>query len=225
MISAAALVAMVAGCSQFKETHYLRSVDANGNPVNYYRVRVKGNTGLSSSRFLSGYFDETAVDTYFGEYVQPEHARFPTTRPAAETASGEAGLRAGNESLEGRSLLFLLSSNSDDVATGIQSLAQSETVTATLTRMLGRDRLKASGDAAASLARATSQGKDVAALGDTLVTGLADDAPQADVQANMLRFVNRVAAYLDRGAPTLTTLDAAQQWLVENESRLTAERK
>src|SRR5690348_14797035 len=85
------------GCaSGFEETHYFRSKtrDARGIPVNYFRLQVTGGTMLSSSRYVSGYFDEAALDTYFNEFSQPDKGQIvakDSSPPAASPAPASDG--------------------------------------------------------------------------------------------------------------------------------------
>lgn len=207
---------LLAGCSSFHETHYFKSVNAKGEPVNYYKLTVTGGSTLSSSRYLSGYFDESAVETYFGEYVQPDKGHFPATKPAAE---GETQVRSLDQSWDGRRLVLLLTSNSDAVAEGIQSLAQSEGVAATLARVVGRDRLAASRDASGELAVSQARAKAASTLIGTLITPLSTDAaspaPQPDAEAAMLRAANALVTYLDRDR-AFKSLDEVAAWVREN---------
>lgn len=74
------LIWVIAGCaSSFAEKHFFKSVDQQGYTINYYRLKVNGSTFLSSSRYLSGYFDERAVDAYFNQITQPKEATFKDT--------------------------------------------------------------------------------------------------------------------------------------------------
>src|SRR4051812_49182226 len=63
--------ALAAGCASFHEEHYFQTADKSGTPLNFFRVRVDGNAGLTRLRYLSGYYDERAVDLYFNEVKSP----------------------------------------------------------------------------------------------------------------------------------------------------------
>lgn len=44
------LLGAMQGCaSQFNETHFFRTVDEQGRPVNYFKIEIDGGTFLSSS--------------------------------------------------------------------------------------------------------------------------------------------------------------------------------
>ena len=208
--------AVTCGCgSAFKESHFLKSVDGKGHTVNYYRVTVSGGTILSSSRYISGYFDEQAVNTYFNEFVQPASAHFDGTTPATpgtnDPQAGGAKLVPIDSSQQGTKLVLLLSSNSDEIANGINSLAQSGDVSTTLQKIIGR-----TADASqASQAATASESKALRSLGES-VTALSDPAA---AKTALLSYANRLASFLEPGR-TFTSLDDAAKWVKENANRL-----
>lgn len=190
---------LLAGCtSQFGETHYFRS---EAEPANYYRLRVHGNTFLGSARYISGYFDEDAVNDYFNEMSQPAKGEFikrgpssPTDKAGAATGGTDAPTAAAAKRSEmailaepggggvkpigaragedNRILVMMLSSNSDEIAEQIGAFAQNRQMVATLARLLNRDRLSDQRGAARDLANETSRGKLLATLGDNMVQSL-----------------------------------------------------
>ena len=224
-------LALGGGCSSFNETHYFRD---NADPRNYYRLHITGCAAFSSSRYMSGYFDESAVDTYFGEFTQPEKGRFlpATPTPPADDAEApgsgngtEGGSGSGEHTLTGdvnlqdRKLLLLLTTNSDAIATGIQSLAQNEAIATTLAGILNRGRITGSREAAEQLATAKARGKMIGDDGARLVLNLPDDADQPTTEKNMLEYAQILARYLG-GPGSFASLDEAATWLNENRSRL-----
>jgi len=86
--SAATALFFTVGCaSTFHEHHFFKSTDGDGSTVNYYRVTVDGNTILSSSRYISGYYDPIILDNYFNTFAQPEKGQLPF--PAAEKGKAD----------------------------------------------------------------------------------------------------------------------------------------
>ena len=80
LINGILLMSSAVGCASYiNETHYFRSYteDKDHVPNNYYKVVVDGYTFGSSARYLAGYFDETAVDSYFSEFSQPTNGKLP----------------------------------------------------------------------------------------------------------------------------------------------------
>jgi len=208
---AAALIAALCGCaSRFGERHFFKSVDARGNTVNYYRLKIKGGTMVSSSRYLSGYFDEEAVNSYFSEMAQPDKGRFGFK----ERGDRGTTVEALDESLAGRKLVMLLSSNSDAVANQIGAFAENQQMTEALTRIALRDRLVAGQSAEAALTELAVRGKALQDLGENLV-----GTPGDDPEASLLAFVNALASDLGNTTP-FESLDAAATWLTYNRGRL-----
>ena len=94
------IVLLLSGCmSSFSERHFFKSEDAYGNPVNYYKLSVSGKNFLSSTRYLSGYFDEKAVDAYFNQFSQPDKGLFDGTIKA-----GGGNVKPLEDALNGRKL-------------------------------------------------------------------------------------------------------------------------
>jgi hypothetical protein len=202
------LTVLGAGCgSNFHEVHYFKSVDRDQKPIHYYRVTVEGNTALSSSRYISGYFDERAVDIYFSEFSQPPAGSFTGTVKKDEEGK-VAPLAKG---MEGRQLVLLLSSNSDDIATSISALAQSEAVTQTLANVIGRDRLDAATDAQINAPIEAASGAYLVASGKTLVQDMKDDAALDVVTANLKSYANELANFLESGKQ-FDKLSEANTW-------------
>jgi len=128
----------MSGCmSSFSERHFFKSEDAYGNPVNYYKLSVSGSNFLSSTRYLSGYFDEKAVDAYFNQFTQPDKGLFNGTIKAEGS-----NVKPLEDALMGRKLVLLLSSNSDAIAQQIGQFANNQAVMSDLTRLIYRDHIK-----------------------------------------------------------------------------------
>jgi hypothetical protein len=230
--------ASLVGCSSFSERHYFKSVGPDGEAVNYYRVRVDGHSALSSSRYVSGYFDEAAVDAYFNEINQPAKAALVPAKRAARPAAGGAGGAAAapspsseagaKETVQpigadtGKSLVLILSSNADAIADQIGAFASNREMTATLGRLLNRDKIEASTKAADSLADTKAQGDTIAGLGDSMVKTLADaNADQAKTNQTVLSFLNAFAREFGNTTP-FADVAAAKKWLDENRGRIAA---
>lgn len=80
---------LFASCATIRETHYFKDkIDAktdlniNSSVSNYYKVHIRGWAFLSSSRYVSGYFDEDVVNEYFNEIKQPKNGKLFTWLPS-----------------------------------------------------------------------------------------------------------------------------------------------
>lgn len=215
------------GCaSTFHETHYFKSEtrkSASAIP-NYYRLTVEGYSFLSSSRYISGYFDEDTINTYFNEYTQPSQAAII---PAKTTDTGKAA--GGNQNsataitpvaqeLQGKQLVMILSSNSDEIATQIGSLAQSKQFTASLVGLVTRDRYAAANTAENMLTMEKSRAKTEAQLATQLADGLSDGATKAEAETALVAFLDALA--FDAGFQgAFDNLESAAKWLNFNRAR------
>ena len=230
MLLAVVLAVVTVSCtSSFRETHFFKSQSEPGGIPNFFRLTVKGETWFSSSRYISGYFDEDIVNQYFNEIGQPAKGQLIPVGQSKEIKSGDG---KGNESpqisskptegLKNPALVLLLSSNSDDIANQIGALAQSQEFTSSLARLIASPRFEAADEAERRLRNDQARGHVLVALGDQLVTGLPEKATSSEVGTNMLQFVNQLAADLGAPAP-FNNLNAAAAWLNENRARLRKE--
>lgn len=219
--------ASLSGCMSIRESHFFKT-DVSGETPNYYRVTIKGNSGLSSARYVSGFFEEEVVNQYFNEFGQPKNGQLlPIASTGSSSGSGSTSTAqaGGDPAAQQRpSLVLLLSNNADEVAAQMNAMAQNQQETAALIRILAGSRFEAAEQAERQLDRTKARGKVLTSNGDQLIAGLADDATQQEVKTNVLLFVNKLAQ--DLGAEqNFTTLDQASQWLHDNRSRLLKETK
>jgi hypothetical protein len=226
----------LAGCSSInRETHYIKAVDSLNYPVNYFRVNVKGSTALSSSRYLSGYFPDSAVDIYFGQIPQPKDAKFvpigteaTSTGSAPATDAKTAAVSTASASSTsatvvgppaGTKLVLLLSSRADAVADEISDIARNEELMRNITKLIYKDELRASQDASYDQQITRSRLDALLTIGDSSIANLSDKAT-ADVAATrLLLFVNQLAFHFGNQSP-FTSLDEAAAWYDRNRDTL-----
>lgn len=204
---------LMCSCAHVSERHFFRQVNPAGETVNYVRLRVSGGAGLSSARYLAGCFDEGAVNAYFGEISQPEKAAFPGGH-----ATDDGAVKTVGRCTSTQSLVLLMSSNSDAVATQIGNLAQSQQTASTLATLAARDRLKGARQDTIRLEVEREQDKLLAQLGEDLILGLDPTVP-AEVNKNLLAYFNALAAGLGH-AESFSTLAQGAKWFEENRNRL-----
>jgi hypothetical protein len=209
------LYGVLSGCaSTFSEKHHFKSVDAENNTVNYYRLSVEGHTFMSSARYLSGYFDERAVDAYFSQIAQPKNATFIDN---VQSDGGNVQPLGGE--LNNRKLVLLLSSNSDAIAQQIGQFVNNNAVMEDLTKIIYRDRIIDSQNAQAAAELQQARGTALADIGERVIGQMPDNADFTTVEANVLFYVNRLAAEFGNTTP-LTSLDDARKWLEYNRARI-----
>jgi hypothetical protein len=226
-------VSVGGGCaSAFHEHHYFKSATATGEPINYYCVSVDGLVLLSSSRYLSGYFSDDSINTYFGDYKQPANAHFDASGAAAakppDTGGGTSGAPAvakTGEKVEplgpetNRRLVLLLSSNSDAIAEGLSSLSKSSDFTTALTNLVGAKRIDASQKAKDSGVQADDSSQVLIDKGKETLKMLAASSKDAkNFQARLLNYANDLARFLGSNVE-FTSLEEADRWLSANSAR------
>lgn len=201
----------LAGCaSRFGERHYFKSEDGQSAPVNYYRVTVQGGTFLNSSRYLSGYFDEAAVDAYFSQTSAGQGFQ-PASK--GKVQSLDAGLRD-------RKLVLILSANSDAMAGEIGQIADNSALMGGLTQLVAGAGLLA--PAQQTLRRQQERAQSLARAGLGLLGDLPAQPSAVLAQGRALELANRLAAELGREQP-FRNLAEAQTWLNANRARLLKE--
>lgn len=235
MLFVFALTLTTFGCTtSFRETHLFKSESQAGETPNFFRITVSGSTGLSSARYLSGYFDEDIVNQYFNEIGQPDKARLIPVGQApktgdAKSSDGKSDALAATPStspqqLKSPTLVLLLSSNSDDISNQLGALAQSQEFTASLARLVASSRFDAADQSESRLRADQSRGRMDATLGDQLIAGMPVKPTPQEVNTRLLEFVNQLGA--DLGAPSpFPNLDQAAVWLSDNRARLRKEGK
>lgn len=220
--AAALATAVLCSCTTFSEKHYFRSHSPDPGAVpNYYRVTVSGYTCLSSSRYLSGYFDEQTLDAYFNEFSQPAGGALrPASTSANQPSAGHAVQPLGTDG-EGKALVLVLSTNSDEVANQIGALASSRQFTASLAALVGRRDFSAASAAERRLALDRALARTTADLGATLITAAASPGAPMDVVEGQLRsLVNALATDLGYQGASFATLEEAARWVEARRARL-----
>lgn len=114
-------------CTSVREMHYFR--DTVPEVPNYYRLRIRARTIFTSSRYVSGYFDEKSVTQYFGE----------TKTSGKDSTKSSSALVPLAKGAEGSTPVMILSSNSDAIASQIGAMAENEVLTKTIAAIANRD--------------------------------------------------------------------------------------
>lgn len=134
-------VGMIVSCSSFSEEHFFkdRVTSTTNNDVNivpnYYKVKICGYSFLSSSRYVSGYFDQNAINLYFNEIVQPENAKLNTTKTDSDNNQSLVTNESGNE------LVVVLSTNANEVTDFIGSIAKNQTILNSVAQLTQKDKI------------------------------------------------------------------------------------
>jgi len=238
-----------AGCSTAsKETHYYRAISEDGTVKNYYKLDISSSSELASSRFVSGYFDEQAVNQYFSEVTGGRQTLPDTTatnsqasvahgqgKPATVTDTAISAKDVDSKAVRiepagpgrnGSKLVLLLSSNSDAIANEIGAIADGQQISNLVGQILSREKQAELDAASLQLNKQYDRAGEIIELGTVTLT--AENLKTSTAQerelskAAILNMVNKIA--LSIGAPEpFDDLEAAKRWLSVNRARLERE--
>ncbi len=134
------IMIMFTSCSTFHEIHYFKDKVDTKNGIslvpNYYKVEIRGYSLISSSRYLSGYFEQSAINLYFNEMTQPKEAKlFNKTDDNEMTQPKEAKLFNKTDdddktftNEKGNELILILSTNAKAVSDQIGNIAKNQDI-------------------------------------------------------------------------------------------------
>ncbi|THD32484.1 hypothetical protein [uncultured Flavobacterium sp.] len=128
---------LLTSCSNIREVHYFKDKiteksDAPTKTIaNYYKVEIRGYSFLSSSRYLSGYFDQSAINLYFNEFTQPEDGKLFGNNP-------QGGLtdETGNE------LVLIFSTNAKAISDQIGNISKNQVILNSAASLIQEDKIK-----------------------------------------------------------------------------------
>lgn len=219
LLVTAIVICLCSGCvTTFKEDHYFQSVnDESGQVSNYYRLRVAGYAYFSSARYVSGYYDERAVDMFFNEM---KIAATPSgTTESGELFKDDLANPGTEEKIKPLSpgdshgaFVMILSTNASSVTNTIGQFAESQIVAEAVTNLANRDLLENGGSnnqLAAGSANATSEEiKKLLALVPDSGTPQKDETIRA-----YIRVLNAIALGVDENDDSFESFSDAEAWL------------
>ena len=216
---------LFAACASFHEVHYFQSRDPGGNAVNFFRVRVDGRGGLTNLRYVSGFYDERAVDLYFNEVKPPTSGANADIQPLFVNNQINPGttdvLKPLDPDASHGALLMVFSSNPNAITDVIGQFAESQQVADALTNLVSRNEVKQLRAAAPGQAALSSR---LAASGDEL-TALAGALPAAPASGDTVKLDRSCLEILRSIAITLggdgkfQTPEEAAQWFQARRSQ------
>lgn len=211
----------IGGCTSFSEDHFFESrARESGKTTNYFRVRVSGSASLSKARFVSGYYDERAVDLFFNEtkLAGGEVTNVPVVFESGQDNPGtDEVIKPLTPSAQHGSLVMLLSTNARDVAAAIGQFAENQLVADAITNIVNRDVVSALRESETlpkfEQAQAEAIAKELESLLD-LVPG--DGGSDNDtVRRAYLRILGVIAR--SRGVSvSFASFDEAKTWFANN---------
>lgn len=195
-----AFVCLMVSCQSARELHYFKEGD------NYYRLRIKEKAFLSSSRYISGYFDENAVNRYFGEIKRPDSLQFINQKKATD---GKASPYQDDSKL-----VLILSTNSEVVAKQIGNLAKNEEILEILARLANKDKISENKSLMATADSRQRMNANIIQLSDQFIGGLDSAQISGDtlyLQQSMIAYINYLAALTGENIQ-FKNIEQAQIW-------------
>ena len=182
--------AFISGCvTRFKENHYFSSESKASEldrPNNFFRLTINGWSIFTSTRYVSGFYDERAVDLFFNEIKADPQPLFPNQ--LVEPGSEEV-IRPLTPGPERGALVLILSTNADAVADAIGSFGEGQAAAAAVTNLLSRDAIR---EARLTSAEQTARRRAATALVGELdaLFGQVDPAQKEELNRQYLRIAN-----------------------------------
>lgn len=225
---------------RFREVHYFATVNkTTQQPVNFFRLSVKGAADATNARYIAGFYDERAVDIFLN---QTNNGRGTATdNPRGEvrslfdvalcasvaTATECAAKRSAqlevvpvggtSSTLDHGAFVMIMSSNADAIAKTIGSLADNEAALSSTLFLLNRDQIASSAKVKAVAAVAGAQRDAANAEIATLLTAAAavTDTAQAgiDKRTELYLAAVRAAARASGSNMPIGNIDEAREWL------------
>lgn len=190
-----------------------------GEASNYYRLTVSGYAAMSSARYISGYYDERAVDLYFDELkvtqtseTQPPKKIFKTdlTDPGSQDV-----IKPLSPTNEHGTFVMILSTNAASVSQTIGQFAENQVVADAITNLANRDALlRASSASVVRAASANATADEIASLVGKLPDGATPGSNETN--AALLRLVNSLASGLAGRPVQFNTLADASAWFAQS---------
>lgn len=192
---------ILASCQSGNELHYFKYGD------NYYRIRIKEYAFLSSSRYQCGYYDENALDRYFGEIRRPDTTG--NWMNFQKDSSGKINVAPSNTKL-----LLILSTQSEVISDQISAFAENEQTLEMIARLANKDALDENRQIKADIELKNKERKSLSDYGAVTILKLDSSMSKEEIQSKILLFVNQLAAREGRKTP-FENLDQAYAWYIE----------
>lgn len=213
------------GCAtSFKEDHYFQSINPKTEEVtNYYRLRVRGRAAGSSARYVSGYYDERAVDLFFNEVkLGTTEATSGVTREIFSSNLKDPGTNDAIKPLSPDdthgTFVMILSTNASSVSRTIGQFAENQVIADAVTNLTNRDQiLRQASVLKGRAARANATTDELTELMKLLPS---NDTPAGpETEKALLRILNSLATGVS-GVPTaFESLDHAAIWFAQQPAR------
>lgn len=195
---------LLSSCQIVYEVHYLKIGE------NYYKLNVRSTAIASKSRYMAGYYDESAVDNYFNEMSQKDSLRLLYKKKKVNGKLEEEAFCNDKNT----DLVMILSTNSDVVTEQIGNLAQNEQMLEMLARLANKDKIEENKKLNEDITELINENSAIISTGDIYINSLLeDDTINMDLLLNYINFVSSLKDYNFY----FDSIQEATDWLNENE--------
>jgi hypothetical protein len=214
------LLGLVGCATSFKEDHYFQSLNpTTGEVTNYYRLRVRGRAAGSSARYVSGYYDERAVDLFFNEVKLDTTDTDSSSR--GEIFSANLKDPGANDTIKPLSpddthgtFVMILSTNASSVSRAIGQFAENQVIADAVTNLTNRDKILR--EASALKGRAARANATADELANLMALLPKSDMPEfSETEKALLRVLNSLATGLSGFQTAFDNLDHAAVWFAQ----------
>lgn len=208
------------GCTaSVRESHYFvtsKRVNDETIPVNFFRVDVKADSQMSNARYISGFYDENAVNLFFSEVGSGKDQSkdfFPLEKNT--TTDSKNNTTSSIDPKENGAFVMIMSTNADAIAGSIEAFADNETANKSIFEIFNAKTSKEllTSDAELSAKKA----KAVAFYGalDNLVTLSKNEVDLKKKKEYYLKIANFLSMEMG-GDGNFKTSEAAEAWFSHN---------
>ncbi len=213
-------VLFLSGCAaSVKESHYFATYpgDAVGlsKPVNFFRLRVKGNAQFSSARYLAGFYDERAVDLFFNEIRTKDSNKSTLFKSDLKEPGSNEIIKPLSPVTEDGAFVLIMSTDADSVANAIGSFAESEIVANAITNLIAREKIREKVGSDAAIIVAGNRGGALVSQLEILLTEAATQTTAKGSEKSYLRVLNSLARALGHDHSFSSFADARQWFQLE----------
>jgi hypothetical protein len=207
---------IMSGCTaSINETHYFASFnkasDTPTEPVNFFRLKVHGSASFSSARYLTGFYDERAVDLFFNEIRSDKQNNTKLFDANLKEPVTQDSIKPLSPSTSNGAYVLIMSTSADSIANAIGSFAESEVVAEAITNLIAKEKIKEKIESDAEISIAVSRGT---ALESQLSILLSDAKTKTGAQASKkayLRVLNALGRSLGHNN-SFESFENARQW-------------
>lgn len=194
-----------------RERHYFAVYDtvAPNEPVNFFRVDLSANTRFTNTRYVTGFYDERAVDLFFSEIKGNDKSTLFQNN--LKSPGTDQVLKPLDPDVNG-TLVMVLSTNADDIVSSISAFAESQVVGQAVTQIANGQVLRGARASQASASAQRAAANAFVAELNSLVRAAGSASTANEAKSAYLRLLQRIATETQGRGDQFATFDEALAW-------------